>query len=88
VHVHDVRWDEGGTVRAGIIFFSMKKEMKTIVGNRIFCTPQQLRESSLLAIGCHTYIVLRCHWCNIISNVHAQSEEKCDDSKGSFYEEL
>jgi hypothetical protein len=35
------------------------------------------------------YIVLRGHWCNIITwNVHAQSEEESDDSKDKFYEEL
>jgi hypothetical protein len=33
--------------------------------------------------------VLRGHWQNIIVvNVHAQSEEKSDESKDSFYEEL
>jgi len=41
----------------------------------------------LLAIGCH--IVLKGHWCNIIVlNVHAPNEEKSDDSKDTFYEEL
>jgi exonuclease III len=36
-----------------------------------------------------SYIVLRCHWCNIILlNVHEPSEEKSYDSKDSFYEEL
>jgi len=36
-----------------------------------------------------SYIVLRGCWCNIIVlNVHAPSEEKCDDSKDSFYEEI
>jgi len=36
-----------------------------------------------------SYIVVRGHWCNIIVlNVHALSEEKSDDSKDSFYEEL
>ena len=36
-----------------------------------------------------SYIVLRGRQCNIIIlNVHAPSEEKSDDSKGSFYEEL
>ena len=35
------------------------------------------------------YIVLRGRWCNIIVlNVHEPSEEKSDDSKDSFYEEL
>ena len=36
-----------------------------------------------------SYIVLRGRWCNIIVlNVHAPCEEKSDDSKDSFYEEL
>jgi hypothetical protein len=35
------------------------------------------------------YIVLRDFWCNfIVSNVHASSEEKTDDSEDSCYEEL
>jgi len=35
------------------------------------------------------YIILRGCWCNVIfQNVHAPSEEKNDDSKESFYEEL
>jgi len=35
------------------------------------------------------YTVLRGFWCNnIVSNVHAPSEEKSDDSKDNFYEEL
>ena len=35
------------------------------------------------------YIVLRGRWGNIIVlNVHAPSEDKSDDSKDSFYEEL
>jgi hypothetical protein len=36
-----------------------------------------------------SYIVLIGQWCNIIVlNAHAQSEEKSDDSKASFYKEL
>jgi len=36
-----------------------------------------------------SYIVLRGCWCNIIVlNVRAPSEEKSDDSKASFCEEL
>ena len=36
-----------------------------------------------------SYIVLRGRWYNIIVlNVHAPSEDQCDDSKDSFYEEL
>ena len=36
-----------------------------------------------------SYIVLRGRWCNVIVlNVHALSEEKNDDLRDSFYEEL
>ena len=36
-----------------------------------------------------SYIVLRGRWCNVVvQNVHAPSEEKSDDSKDSFCEEL
>jgi hypothetical protein len=36
-----------------------------------------------------SYIVLRGHECNIIVfNVHAPCEDKGDDGKDSFYEEL
>jgi len=36
-----------------------------------------------------SYLVLRGCWCNIIVlNVHAPSEDKYDDPKDSFYEEL
>jgi exonuclease III len=35
------------------------------------------------------YIILRCRWCNIIVlNVHAPNEDKIDDIKERFYEEL
>jgi hypothetical protein len=35
------------------------------------------------------YIILRGHWCNIIVlNVHAPCEDKSDDVKDSFGEEL
>ena len=36
-----------------------------------------------------SYIVLRSYWCNtIVLNRHSPSEEKIDNSKDSFYEEL
>jgi hypothetical protein len=36
-----------------------------------------------------SYIILRGRWCLIIVlNVHAPNEDKTDDVKGSFYEEL
>jgi hypothetical protein len=36
-----------------------------------------------------SYIILRGRWCHIIVlNVHTSSEDKIDDVKDSFYEEL
>jgi exonuclease III len=36
-----------------------------------------------------SYIILRCRWCHIIVlNIHAQTEDKTDDVKDSFYKEL
>jgi hypothetical protein len=36
-----------------------------------------------------SYIILRGHWCDIIIlNVHAPTEDKIDDMKESFYEEI
>jgi hypothetical protein len=36
-----------------------------------------------------SYIILRGRWCQVIVlNVHAPTEDKTDDVKGSFYEEL
>ena len=41
VCVQEVRWDKGGTVRAGDYnFFQWKRKRKSSIGNRIFCTPQ------------------------------------------------
>jgi hypothetical protein len=36
VGVHEVRWDKGGTLRAGDYEFFYGKEMKIISWNRIF----------------------------------------------------
>jgi hypothetical protein len=36
-----------------------------------------------------SYTVLRGHWCHIIVlNIQTQTEDKTDDVKGSFYEEM
>jgi hypothetical protein len=36
-----------------------------------------------------SYVILKGRWCNIIvSNVHTPCEDKGDDVKNSFYEEL
>jgi len=35
-----------------------------------------------------SYITLRGHWCDIVLNVHAPTEDKSDDKKDSIYKEL
>jgi hypothetical protein len=36
-----------------------------------------------------SYIIIRGWWCHIIAlNIHAPTEDKTDDVKDSFYEEL
>ena len=37
--VQEVRWDKGGTVRAGDYDFFTGKEMKIINWEQVFCTP-------------------------------------------------
>jgi hypothetical protein len=34
------------------------------------------------------YLILRGRWCDTILNVHAPTEDKIDDVKDSFYEEI
>jgi hypothetical protein len=35
-----------------------------------------------------SYIILRGRWCDIFRNGHAPTDDKTDDMKDSFYEEL
>jgi hypothetical protein len=38
--------------------------------------------------GRMSYIILGGRWCDIVLNVRATTEDKCDDTKDSFYDEL
>jgi exonuclease III len=66
VGIQEVRWDKGGTVRAGDYTFSMEKVMKVINWEEVFLYIreyyQQLREESLSVIGCHI-------WCSEVAGV-------------------
>ena len=78
--VQEVRWDKGGTVRAGDYNFFYGKG-KSSFGNRIFCTVHQRIASTIKRVefvsNRVSYIVLRGRWCNIIVlNMHPPSEEK------------
>jgi len=92
VGVLEVRRDKGGTVRAGIIFLSMEKENKIINRERDFYVHYKIVSAvkGVEFVSDRTsYIVLIGRCCGVVvSNVHAPSEKKSDDSKDSFYEEL
>jgi hypothetical protein len=92
VGVHEVKWGKGGTVRAKhyIIFYRKANEnyqLRTeyFSHHRIVSPVKRVEFASDRL----SHIILRGSWCNIIVlNVHAQSEDKSDDSKESFYEKL
>ena len=90
--VQEVRWDGEGTIRAGDYnFFHGKGNNNHQLGKGFFVHHRMVSAVKRVEIVSNrvSYIVLRGCWCNIIAlNVHAPSEEKSDESKDSFYEEL
>jgi len=92
VGVQEVGWDKEDTIRARDYNFFLGKVNEnyqlgtgSFVHHRIISAVKRLECVSVRM----SYIVLRGRWCNIIVlNVHAPIEEKSDDSKDSFYEEL
>ena len=87
----EIRWDKGGTVRAGNYNFVYGKENENQLGKVFFANHRIISVVKRVEVVSDrmSYIILRGRWCNIIVlNVHAPSEEKSDDSKDSFYKEL
>jgi exonuclease III len=92
VGVQKVRWDKAGTIRAGhYTLFYGKGNDNHQLGTGFFVHQRILpaEKKVELVSGRMSDIVPRGRWCNIIVlNAHAPTEEKNDDSKDSFYEEL
>jgi exonuclease III len=92
VGVQEVRWGKGGTVRAGdYTCFYGKGNKSHQLGTGFFVhqrTVSAIKRVEFVSDRM-SYMALRGRWFNIIVlNVHAPTEEKSDDSKDSFYEEL
>jgi hypothetical protein len=77
------------TGRASYIFL-WAREWGSSVRGRIFHTRESSAVRRVEFISDRmSYIILRSHWCNIIVlNVHAPCEDKEDEEKDSFFEEL
>jgi hypothetical protein len=91
VRVQDVIWKDGGTELARKYNISCGKRMRnknsvqSFVHNRIISAVKRVQFVS----DRMSYTILRGRWCHIIvPNVHAPTEDKTDDVKDSFYEEL
>jgi exonuclease III len=90
--VQEVRWEGSGTVPAGEqpLFYEKEKENHELgtgflVHKRIISAVRRVE----FVNDRMSYIILRGrHFHIIVLNVHAPKEDKIDDVKGSFYEEL
>jgi exonuclease III len=91
VGIQEVRWEEGGTEWAeDCTFFYGERNVDHQLRTGLFVRDREVsvvRRVEFISDRM-SYIILRGHWCNIILNVHVSCEDKSDDVKDSFCEEL
>jgi hypothetical protein len=92
VGVQEVSWEKGGTERAGdCTFFYGQGSVNHQAGTGFSIFKRIVSAVRIVEFISDriSYIILRGRWCNIIVlNVHAPCEDKGNDVKDSFYEEL